>query len=379
VRIIRFSGFNEARIHILKAVEQGRLNMIVSGHSHRNIVMEVKDSRPDKVRLLSAGEIMDTGDIDAKHIVMVSSSAGPLPKYLPGAPKICGCDPNKHKKYKTGFYYDGSSLFSIDDNKKTIKITDAKCPDCHMPISDMTNKPPARHKPGGNVLSFTDGKVRIQTVVVNDSRALPSKPRKGPLCEEWGVMTDDMLLDGIENKVSYNKILDFDQINIISRNPFVRYNHIEFPTTVKYANFELGNLSKLVEDSSVDTVREVPENGQPSYQIRMSQSVFKDPFDALMQSGKSNQSMAFMRYMFSDNDAWDREIEITKNVIAKTKDFYEEGKARTINAIEKTKAFFSDYEPKLLKAKYDPFEGMIIVFKTEPDFKKRKNPNVCGY
>jgi hypothetical protein len=77
--------------------------------------------------------------------------------------------------------------------------------------------------------------------------------------------------------------------------------------------------------------------------------------------------------------AWDREIEITKNIIAQSRDLYEEGKVRTINAIEKTKAFFSDYEPKLLKAKYDPFEGMIVVFKTEPDFKKRKNPNVCGY
>ncbi|GAB6097436.1 hypothetical protein JCM14469_36900 [Desulfatiferula olefinivorans] len=375
---LQYGSFDEARIHILRAVEQGRLNMIVSGHSHRNIVMEVKDSRPDKVRLLSAGEIMDTGAVDPKHIVMVSSSAGPLPKYLPGAPKICGCDPKKHQKYKTGYYHDGRSLFTIDDKKKTLKIKGSTCPDCKMPISKMMKKPPARHKPGGNVLTFEDGKVRIQTVVVSDSRALPSKPRKGPLCEEWGVMTDDMVLEGVDNKIIFGDLDKYDLIDIISRKPFIRYNHMEFPTTVKYANYELGNLAKLVKNSSVDTVHEVPENGKPFW-IRISQTVIKKIYTKLMISAKSNQSMTFMRYLFSDNDAWDREIKITKNVIAQSKDLYEEGKIRTINAIEKTKAFFSDYEPKLLKAKYDPFEGLIIEFKTEPDFKKRKNPNVCGY
>lgn len=312
-RPLQFGSFNGRRDEILTDVEQGRLHIVVTGHSHRNLIMEVKSSHPDRVALLGSGERMDTGTIDARHIVMVTSSAGPIPKYLPGAPLICGCHPKHHDRYQTGYFYDAKAkrLSTLDSKNRVVDTGRATCPICGMHGNAMAKKPPARHKPGGNLLTFTHGSVKIETVVVRDTLDLPSKPRKGPLCEKWGVMTEEMVLDGVKNKQDFADLKSRNLMNISSRFPFTRYNHMVFPTSVKYANFEFGDLATLVDHSSVDKVRVLPENPK-EFTKRVSQTVVKDSFDTLMQSAKSNQSMAFMRYLFEGNEAWDREIEITK-------------------------------------------------------------------
>ncbi|MFA6012429.1 MAG: metallophosphoesterase [Desulfobacteraceae bacterium] len=380
---LQYGSFNHRRDKILADIEHGHLHMAVSGHSHRNMAMEVSESRHDKARVLSAGEVLMTEFREARHLVLVTSSAGPLPTFLPGAPLVCGC--TKENRYNTGYFFEDikNRLLTLDEHHRTVTVPKGKdgkpcCPHCGMHAFDMKRKPYKRHRPGGNLLTFQNGKVSIRTVPVQHSLSMPSKPRIGPMCEEWGVMVEDMVLEKIKNERDFSKYLYFQPVNIISRFPFKRYTHMEFPTHVTYVTFDMGNLAKLVKSGSLDKVGFVLEKDMP-FGVRVGQTVIKKPFEYFMKSALSRRSMAFMRYSFGPHQYWDREIAITKHLLGKTKDLARKAKAGSQNAYEKMKSMISDHEPKTYIAKYDEFEDMIVVFKKHPDFRKRKDPNVCGY
>lgn len=388
---LHYGGFDGNRYSFLKDVEHGRLHLVVTGHSHRNMAMEVNCDHPEKVRILSAGETLKTGFRNAKNIVLVSSSAGPYPKYLPGAPLICGCkDPGRYSK---GFYFDNKHLYTIDDRHRTVRLPNVpglgddkspkpRCQICKMPGGLMARKPAKRHRPGGNLLAFKNGQVSISTVLVGHSPALPSNPRKAPMCEELGVMTEDMVLEKVKNEKDFHDLYEFKEINIISRSTFPFYNHLVFPSQVSYVTFDMGDLLKLVKNKARDKVHLSLFRADDNPYVllgKISQAVVKKTYRQLMISSKHEESMAFMRYVFDDNQTWDREIDITKHWLAKRKDDMEKVKAAAKNAAEWAKSVAEGHERKTYHAKYDPFEGMIIVFKKHPDFKKRKNPHVCGY
>jgi hypothetical protein len=40
---------------------------------------------------------------------------------------------------------------------------------------------------------------------------------------------------------------------------------------------------------------------------------------------------------------------------------------------------FGAFKPEFNKPEIDEFKGMVLIFKMEPDFDKRKNMYVCGY
>ena len=246
----------------------------------------------------------------------------------------------------------------------------------------MARKPAKRHRPGGNLLAFKNGQVSISTVLVGHSPTLPSNPRKAPMCEELGVMTEDMVLEEIRNEIDFNKYYDPHTINIISRSSFPFYNHLVFPSQVSYVTFDMGDLSKLVKNKARDKVHLSlfrADNNPFVLLGKISQTVVKKAYRQLMISANDKKSMAFLRYIFDDNQTWDREIDITKHWLAKRKDDMKKVKAAAKNAAEWAKSVAGGHERKTYDAKYDPFEGMIIVFKKHPDFKKRKHPHVCGY
>jgi UDP-2,3-diacylglucosamine pyrophosphatase LpxH len=186
-----YGSFDHRRDTILTDVEKGDLSIIVAGHSHRNVVMQVDQRHTKKVKVLGAGETYGTVKHSAKNLVMVTSSGGPLPKYLPGGPKICACpekyahgwDYEKHLFSKNRFYE-----YTYGDTKED--LTDLgndnhKCPRCQMMAKDMTDKKPKRHRPGGSLLSFDvpSDKNAIPTVTIE---SVPTNvnggfPRRGVL------------------------------------------------------------------------------------------------------------------------------------------------------------------------------------------------------
>ncbi|MBU0992390.1 MAG: metallophosphoesterase [Proteobacteria bacterium] len=384
---LRYGTFDSRREEIIRDVETGDLGIIVSGHSHRNVVMEVKESHKGYAFTRAKEEHVNTEFMEPKHVIMVSSSGGPLPKYLPGAPYICACDdgPNRPNKYKTGFFYEKSTfsknkLFryeegisrpsliseesSINHNCLKAYIDDGKCPDCGMSASDMVKKPPRRHRPGGNILFFENGKVKIKSIF---SEIKQSKPRKGPLCEKQGVFVDEMMLEGIKSEIKFNNWKHKIPINIISKNPFKYYGNMEFPSRVQYVTFSEGELD------GGGRVRIEPS--EKPYEKIVKQDIVKDSFEGFKDSAKHKEDFAFTRYYFGLNDIWDREINISKHFLAKAQDWAQKRRTDIINTAE----FFSSYDPEYEKTHIDEFDGMIIEFRTIPDFEKRKNPHVCGY
>lgn len=380
---LRYGTFDNRRDDIIKNVESGKLNMIVAGHSHRNVVMEVKDGTKNHPFALAHGEHIDTDYMEPRHLSMVTTSGGPLPKYLPGGPLICACK-DAFNKYDTGFFYEKNRLYRYEENiklpvllnpesrirKNVLKahLQTPECPDCHMPASLMTRKRPKRHKPGANLLKFKNGKVKITSVYPDDTTL---KLRTGPVCEKNGVFMGDMRLKGIDSFEVYRRWKEKKPIEIESVKPFTYYGYMEFPSKVKYITFLDGLLSG---DSKVELV-----DAEKKYEKRVRQKIWKDSFNIFLKAAKNDSDFSFTRYTFKPSDIWDREIQISRTWSVRANDaintaLYNENE----RAMEE--ASFGSYAPKYKKTlEEDEFKGMILVFKKFPDFKKRKDKHVCGY
>jgi hypothetical protein len=385
---LKYGTFDHRRDEIIKDIENGRLHISVGGHSHRNLVMNVTKERPNKAMTLGTGEIIKTDFINPVHLALVTSSGGPLPKYMPGGPLVCACRGEKNK-YNTGFYYDDKSeiLYTCTDHtKKALK--NPVCPDCGMPVKDMVRKPARRHAPGGNLLLFNKGKVRIQTVIPTREKIIA---RKAVMCEEQGVFVDDMMLEYIENLREYREWYDDKPINILSAEPFTYYGHMEFPSLVRYVTFSEGALmgsgSKvhLIEEGKPKEMDKSKED-KKGYKYRVYQTAAKNEYDLLYIAASDKRDFAFARYTFGSSfespDIWDREINIGKKNF---NDYMESGRTVLFNRgggkgplvyenNERKPYYPDDYEYRK-----DDFMGMLIVFRIIPNFKKRKDRKVCGY
>jgi hypothetical protein len=308
-----------------------------------------------------------------------------LPKYLPGGPLVCACM-GEHNTYNTGFSIDKKSgqLYYQDDYKKNA-LNRTSCYRCTMRGKDMSHKPARRHKPGGNLLIFENGKVKIESVVPDDDKITI---RKAVMCEEQGVFVGDMQLEHIDSYRDFKNWDEMKPINIISVKPFTYYGYMEFPSEVKYVTYKKGDLQG---SNKVELIPKVYSNRfiqylekdvlDKKFEYRVLQQAIKDSFDALYQSAISKSDFAFTRYSFNISDYWDREINIDKKLFADVKD---KTKISVNNAVEKTKSvvaktFEKKYDPKYQEYMKDDFRGMLLLFRTIPDFKKRKKSNVCGY
>lgn len=362
-----YGSFDSRRDEILGDVEKGDLNIIVSGHSHRNVVMRV-DGKPEKKAIvLGAGEDFSIVDTEPKHIVMVTSSGGPLPKYIPGGPLICACAEHFH----AGWFYQKGGLFRKErlfeyqngekrevkhfvhmlgrepgnyyERKKEMKVL--SCPDCKMPAKDMVRKHARRHRPGGNLLAFDDGRVKIKSVF---SELKSSFPRPGVMCDEHKVFTGLMKFEYIKNENDFKKWEKDEPISIICRSKFIKHGYMEFPMHVEYITF-----STMVHGAE-GNVNEI-DLGNCKVQIR--QTIPKDKLLDFRRAAKNDADFAFVRYRFSSIKAgeWDREVKMYKDI---------EGK---MNAVESS----------TIGQRKDSFKGLVIKFLRKPDLKKRKK--LCGY
>jgi hypothetical protein len=361
---LKYGSFDYRRDEILKNVEDGSLNLIVAGHSHRNVVMEVKGNPSGKVTVLGDGETYGKITRPARNLVMVTSSAGPLPKCIPGGPLICACP----EKYAHGWDYTqktfGESRFyeytygDTRDDLSHLKKEDRKCPRCGMPAKDMTRKIAKRHRPGGSTLTFEgrdkDGfpEVTIESV---PTLLHSAAPRMGVQNDEHDIFTEDLKLEDINSYKDYHFWDDDEFIRIISKKPFKYYGYMAFPDKVQYVTF----LNGKGEDRGL--------RGEINYNVGnidlrdnrklIEQEVGKDDFKFLMRSARRDSDFAFMRYIYksSPEEFWDREITMYKEIPVvdsqELKDFSEE--------------------------KIDQFEGLAIKFIRKIDHKKRKE--ICGY
>lgn len=396
---LKYGSFDNRREEIIKDVEKEKLHIVITGHSHRNIVFEVKNEYKEYALPLASGKHINTEFMEPKNLVVVSSSGGPLPKYLPGGPLICRCNSDKNK-YETGFFYEGLPLFKLlylygDDfmgpayvhektrtRKNHIKqfLDDDKCPHCEMKAGDMIKKPAKRHRPGGNILLFENNKVKIKSVFADhnplDPYNLSTEPRKAVMCEENDVFTQPMKLPDVNNEAEFNDWDEIQPINIISRKPFIYFGHMDFPIRVDYITFNMGKLN------GNSTVKIISSNNK--YKKIVAQKIVKDSFEEMKDSANRKNNMAFTKYYFNNNQFWDREIKFSKSLPSKATDIKEETKGIVYNIPEALKVAHSaieggSYSPDLYTPIHDDFDGLLIKFIEIPNFKKRKDINVCGY
>jgi hypothetical protein len=234
---------------------------------------------------------------------------------------------------------------------------------------DMIRKPPRRHKPGANLLVFEKGRVRIETVTPENVRI-----RTGPMCEKYGVMEGDMRLEGIDNQKAFNKWYKEVPLSIISDKPFKFYGHMVFPHQVEYVTFSNGAIPgkyKVDYEILLDKTNEMIAR----------QNIGKDGFDKLFFSAQRDTDFAFARYTFGENDVWDREMVVGKKMSAKVSEYANKiGTAiYNSNQAEASAQSFGAFKPEFKKPEIDEFKGMVLKFRMEPDFDKRKNSHVCGY
>lgn len=221
----------------------------------------------------------------------------------------------------------------------------------------MIDKPPKRHRPGGNLLVFNNNsEVKVKTL---ESQLKQNTPRKAAMCEEHGVLVDDMVLEDIKNEEDYRDWDDSIPINIVSKKPFVCYGHMEFPKSVKYITYTDGELPG---DSPV-RVRPRLIKSDHKNQVTASitervvrQEIRKKSFKKFHNAAKHKKQFAFMRYSFGADEHWDREINITKSVSGKIRE-------AVIDSLA---------DPIVCKAKHDRFKDMIMKYVAVPDFDKRK-------
>lgn len=137
---LAYGSFDSRRNEVIKDVENGKLNIVVSGHSHRNVIMKVHNEHPNKVNVLGSGEGFGSVEQTPENLIMVTSSGGPLPKYYPGGPLICACSDEYEKgwDYKNKIIGKGELYRYKGKSKKLTPTTD--CKKCGMAASDMVQK-----------------------------------------------------------------------------------------------------------------------------------------------------------------------------------------------------------------------------------------------
>lgn len=368
-RKMKFGSFDNRHTEIIQDVENGKLNMIVAGHSHRNVVMEVDKSHPYEAKVIGAGETYGSIKRPAQNIVMVTSSGGPLPKYLPGGPLICKCA----DKYDEGWDYDKRFLrknefyeYTSDGQKKDLsnvippgetKVIH-KCPTCQMLAKNMGDKKAKRHRPGGSLISFENGNGKTPQVVIESvpSNLPSSTPRRGVMSDEYKVLTQSMRFEKIDNYEDYHYWKKKIPINIISRFPFKRYGYMNFPNQVQYITFKKGNNNLKGLRGENSRMAKTHKDFSDKYNFR--QEIVKDDFDSLLTAASSDEDFAFSRYVFNSSpvESWDREIKMYQ-----LSDGLNEGYQNfTYNG-----------------ANVDKIKGLVMAFIRKPNHKKRKK--VCGY
>ncbi len=388
---LSYGSFNKNRANVLNDVENGKVNMIISGHSHRNMVMEVKAHyKPAKV--LGAGETFGTIKRKAEKMVMVTSSAGPLPKYLPGGPKICACTSHfndgwdfKKRSLSDRINQYPDKIYRYDNKEKklvktTSTISEYECPKCHMRLSHMKDKPSKRHKPGASLLKFDNENVTIETILCSDELC---KPRLGPMSDEHEVFTEDMELEDVASEQDFSDSDDTKPLKIISRAPFIKYGDMDFPYQVEYVTY----LKQQSEDGSEKFLRggtrhPVTIDKWPKNRVKIKQGIGTGEFERLMNAGQKDNDFAFTRYIFKNNEKWDREIKMTKG-LHKNKLTKEDYNSLDEYQLQQQEQMVASPNPSIdqpgmfePRSKY-PFKNLVIKFLRRPDLKKRED--VCGY
>lgn len=343
--------------------------MIVAGHSHRNVVFAVDRRHEKRARVLGDGETYGILTRPAKNLVMVTSSGGPLPRYLPGGPRICACP----EKYGHGWDYEtrvfGKNTlyeYTYGDVKQALALdgNGHRCPRCGMAASDMAAKRPKRHRPGGSLLKFDtpSGKDSGPMVSIESipSGAKGCHPRRGVLCDEHQVFTQSMKMEHIDCYEDFKKWDDEAPISIISRKPFTFHGDMDFPDRAIYVTFSKGRLGDRypVAMDRMDGKKGFAGDDAPVDCKRViRQFIGKDFFNDFMISAQERNDFAFTRYTFQGGfkDTWDREVRMYKEV---------EPAGCTDD---------SSFHPKT----EDPYKGLVMFFLRKPDLKKRKR--VCGY
>lgn len=359
---MKYGSFDKKHAEIIGDVESGKLNMIVAGHSHRNVVM-VLEGRKGYASVAGAGEDYTPVTRKASHVVMVTSSGGPLPKYLPGGPMICACQ----DKYPDGWDTRGGFFrYKADHDREplgTVSEENWRCSECGRHARDMAPKMPKRHRPGGSLLVFEktapgagSGPSETRVSIHSVPSTLPCcKPRGGVLADEQGILAQGMKLEGIDNIDDFKAWDKVDAIYMISREPFDVHGYMEFPEKVEYVTFIKGKLDSRPYTVSVDRVDGQPSGTSDCKRV-VRQGIGKDNFQYFMIAACDDEDFAFARYTFKDSkDTWDREITINKKKELVMKSF----------------SGTPGSEPK------DPFRSLVISFLRKPDFKKRRT--VCGY
>jgi len=371
---LRYGTFDNRRDEILNDVEKGLLHMIVAGHSHRNVVMEVDQSHTKKARVLGAGEHYGIVRHPAANLVMVTSSGGPLPKYLPGGPKICACP----DQFNHGWAYDSHLLSKNEfyryvsddvkgDTRENLSHLDKKehrCAICGRHAKDMEQKKPKRHRPGGSLLTFSIPAEKGSRPMVSIESILSdvsgSWPRLGVMGDEHGIFTQSMKMEHIDSYDDFTFWKREKPISIISRKPFTYHGYMELPDKVRYVTFTRGALTDKAYPVTMDREdggKAATKNGKPVDCKRViRQYIGKDFFEYFMIAASDEEDFAFGRYASKDTkDTWDREIKMYNEV-------------ETVKNNE-TEAF----KP----TKVDPYKGLVMNFLRKPDLKKRIR--VCGY
>ena len=380
---LQFGTFAFRRKEIIKDIEQGKLHIVLTGHSHRNMLFEVKEGCNHYPLPIGSEEMINTDFMEPANLVLITSSGGPLPKYLPGGPKICGCQRNN--KYNTGFFVEGLPGFRklyqykgdinpdssyLINSKSKIRGTHLKsyieqgiCPDCGMKAGDMEDKKPRRHRPGGNLLLFNNGKVKVRTELSD------MHPRKAVMCEEQDVFVGDMVVEAEEDYAESRKTDWVKTLNITSQKPFDYFGYMEFPSQVEYITYKKpktkskGTVEKLMRGGNPHRVEMIPAEDNKH---KIKQGIGKKELDVLKDIAGDRKDFIFTRYRFGENELWDREIEIG-------------GYYAQDPEVIKIRERDAKYVRKLpsQKEKFTIKKNVIIGFVTTPDFDKRRD--VCGY
>jgi len=384
---LQHGSFAQKHEEILRDVREGNVHMVLTGHSHRNMIFEVGRYDESQVKNgkykepVALAEDANTEYMKPQNIVAVTASGGPLASFLPGGPLICKC----RREYDQGFFYekseDSDTWGDAPNTQNTKKLYhfqegesisahltvdaesvanyqkgevapfdhDYNCSECKMDANDMAQKPARHHPPCGNLLLFDqqEGKVKFKTETSD------LNPRKAVFCEQNEIFTGDMVLEDINSEKEFNDWKPETPIDIVSRDPFTYYGYMEFPSTVQYITYQEGLLT---DDRGLNSYLVENYEYENSNQVKMKQWIGKDSFRKLMKAAYRKKNLSFTRYHFYNNEIWDREIVMTKSFLGTI------GEALTLSG--------TITEP-------DRFEGLLVQFKTVPDFKKRED--VCGY
>lgn len=382
---LEFGSFYNKRKEILEDVEKDKVNMIISGHSHRNLIMKLTGSKRQQ-EILGSGETYGKIETDAAKVVMVSSSAGPLPKYLPGGPLICSCD----DEYNAGLEVKGDSLFKYSKSTKLKKIEiDLKkekkefddwvkdrnisskpsersnfkfnpkshytCPSCGMKGIDMVEKKAKRHRPGGTILHFNESaeKVRIESIPCSEKLCIP---RLGVMCEENDFFQKDLMLEKINSREYVKRDINH-KLSLINTKSFKKKAGMIFPNKLEYITFIKKNLDKELIGLRGGGSNNLEISISDSNEVLMRYYIGVDDLDELILAGQQNYNFAFLRYCFftSPIEYLDVEIVIKKQLAKINKSI---SKKNVENYIEQV-------------------SGLRLKKMKKPNLKKRKK--ICGY